>query len=112
VRNNHCNRFSAKTTCRKCNIAFFKFDEKMASGSDSLTFLAFHLFQIKSEWYPDKPELPFAMATPHHFLIKLYWKIKQLRLSLEAERNLSSMRAPAHHALNCAVTGWHLSDWV
>jgi hypothetical protein len=64
---------------------------------------------------PDQPEPPsnvFAMATPHHLLIKLHWEIKQLRLALEAERDLSSMHAPAYHAFNCAVTGWHLSDWV
>jgi hypothetical protein len=36
---NHRTLFSAEGACRKCNIAFFKFDEKMASGSDLLTFL-------------------------------------------------------------------------
>jgi hypothetical protein len=69
-----------------------------------------HLIEI-----PDQPESPsnvFALATPHHLLIKLHWEIKQLRLALEADRDLLSMHAPAYHAFNCAVTCWHLSDWV
>jgi hypothetical protein len=45
-----------------------------------------HTFDI-----PDQPEPPsnvFAMATPHHLLIKLHWEIKQLRLSVHATDRL------------------------
>ena len=65
---------------------------------------------------PDEPEEPpsnvFAMATPHHLLLKLSWEIKQLRLSMQSERHLTDTHAPAYHAFNCAVTCWHLTDWV
>jgi hypothetical protein len=65
---------------------------------------------------PDEPEKSpsnvFAMATPHHLLLKLHWEIKQLRASMEGERRLADTHAPAYHAFNCAITCWHLTDWV
>jgi hypothetical protein len=46
---NHRTPFRAEGACRKCNIAFFKFDEKMASGSDLLTLLTPHCGIIYSK---------------------------------------------------------------
>ncbi|GAB9248255.1 hypothetical protein [Bradyrhizobium diazoefficiens] len=61
----------------------------------------------------DPPSNVFAMATPHHLLLKLYWEIKQLRASLVSRgRSVADTHAPAYHAFNCAVTCWHLTDWV
>jgi hypothetical protein len=45
-------------------------------------------------------------------LTKLYWEIKQLEISLEAEHKLAFAHAPAYHAYNSAITSWHLTDWV
>jgi hypothetical protein len=60
----------------------------------------------------ETPSNVFAMATPHHLLLKLHWEIKQLRQSIEGQRKLIDTHAPAYHAFNCAVTCWHLTDWV
>ena len=103
-RTNHCNRFSAKTTCRKCNIAFFKFDGKMARWSDLLTFLTSKIelkwYPDKSKWYPDKPEPPCN---------SLRWRLRticSIKLSLRNQTASSlSLAVPPTVQL-------HLSDWV
>lgn len=58
------------------------------------------------------PSNVFALATPHHLLIKLHWEVRQLRASLVGERRVIDTHAPAYHAFNCAITCWHLTDWV
>jgi hypothetical protein len=46
-------------------------------------------------------------------LTKLWWEIHQLRKSLAAQPYEGDhLHAPAYHAFNCAVTAWHLADWV
>jgi hypothetical protein len=46
-------------------------------------------------------------------LMKLRWEIDQLRKSLSAQTDQDAhLHAPAYHAFNCAVTAWHLADWV
>jgi hypothetical protein len=47
-------------------------------------------------------QLAFDISSPEHFLAKL--KEEQLAL----EHDLSSAR----HAINAALTAWHLTDWV
>jgi hypothetical protein len=58
------------------------------------------------------PSNVFALATPHHLLIKLHWEVRQLRASLPSNRKPIDTHAPAYHAFNCAITCWHLTDWV
>jgi hypothetical protein len=43
----------------------------------------------------ETPSNVFAMATPHHLLLKLHWEITQLRASMEGERRLVDTHAPA-----------------
>jgi hypothetical protein len=67
---------------------------------------------------PDEAEIPrppskvFALATPHHLLIKLHWELVQLRSSLEAKLPVALTHVPAYHSFNVAVTCWHLTDWT
>jgi hypothetical protein len=61
---------------------------------------------------PQSPSKVFALATPHHLLIKLHWEIRQLRIALETEQPVALTHVPAYHAFNCAVTCWHLTDWT
>jgi hypothetical protein len=58
------------------------------------------------------PSNVFALATPHHLLIKLHWEVRQLRASLPSKRRPIDLHEPAYHAFNCAITCWHLTDWV
>ena len=64
----------------------------------------------------DLPELPdqvFMLATPAHMLTKLHWEIYSLRKALsEKPEHIGHTHAPAYCAFNCAVTAWHLADWV
>jgi hypothetical protein len=43
-------------------------------------------------------------------LTKLGWEIAGLRSALSAP--IKEGAEPAYHAFNCAVTAWHMSDWV
>jgi hypothetical protein len=62
---------------------------------------------------PPPPDQVFALATPAHMLMKLWWEIEQLRKSLSVQSDdTAHLHAPAYHAFNCAVTAWHLADWV
>ena len=53
------------------------------------------------------------LASPTHVLHKLRWEISQLKKALVSEpEKLAYTHAPAYFAFNCAVTVWHLADWV
>ena len=53
------------------------------------------------------------LASPTHVLHKLRWEISQLKKALVSEpEKLAYTHAPAYFAFNCAVTAWHLADWV
>lgn len=55
----------------------------------------------------------FSLATPQHMLAKLYWEIEQLKkASAEEGRKLTFHQEQAYCAFNCAITAWHLTDWV
>jgi hypothetical protein len=69
-------------------------------------------YTLNIEPQPQPPDQVFALATPAHMLSKLYWEIKQLEISLEIEHRPAFAHAPAYHAYNCAITSWHLTDWV
>ena len=62
---------------------------------------------------PVMPELPkvFRLHTPMHLLGKLHWEIDGFRRSLHS-RHLHRWLLPAYHAFNCAVTAWHMTDWI
>jgi hypothetical protein len=62
--------------------------------------------------HPKAPSNVFALATPHHLLIKLAWENGQLRQPLKTKQPIAWTHAPAYHAFNCAVTAWHLTDWT
>jgi hypothetical protein len=51
-----------------------------------------------------------ALATPEHLLLKLRWEIKNFQRS--SRRSSPKDMVPAYHAFNCAVTAWHMTDWV
>ena len=59
------------------------------------------------------PDQVFMLATPAHMLNKLHWEIYSLRKALSEEpEHLGHTHAPSYCAFNCAVTAWHLADWV
>jgi hypothetical protein len=62
---------------------------------------------------PEPPEKVFALAMPDDMLRKLGWEIAGLRRALSASIETGAEpHAPAYHAFNCAVTAWHMTDWV
>jgi hypothetical protein len=71
------------------------------------------LAMIVLEDLPEPPHQVFMLATPAHMLTKLHWEIYSLRKALsEKPEHIGHTHAPAYCAFNCAVTAWHLADWV
>jgi hypothetical protein len=69
------------------------------------------VFMLKG--LPEPPDQVFMLATPAHVLTKLHWEIYSLRKALsEKPEHIGHTHAPAYCAFNCAVTAWHLADWV
>jgi hypothetical protein len=62
---------------------------------------------------PVQPDLQkvFRLHTPMHLLSKLHWEIEGFRRSLH-NRHTHRWLLPAYHAFNCAVTAWHMTDWI
>jgi hypothetical protein len=62
---------------------------------------------------PDPPDKVFGLAEPSDMFYKLGWEIAQLRdvLSRPVDDTIGFQTA-AYHAFNCAVTAWHLADWI
>ncbi|SRR6266851_1202949 len=58
------------------------------------------------------PRQVFALATPAHMLEKLWWEIEQLKRSLEPDDRYRISGVATYHAFNCAITSWHITDWV
>jgi hypothetical protein len=66
---------------------------------------------VKIKWL--RSLLNLALQAPIRFLRwKLYWEINQLKQALDAKPSLSFANVSAYMAFNCAVTSWHLTDWV
>ena len=59
---------------------------------------------------PEPPDKVFGLATPQHMLMKLGWEIAGLRSALSVP--IKPGAEPAYHAFNCAVTAWHMTDWI
>jgi hypothetical protein len=71
------------------------------------------LVMIIPEDLPEPPDQVFMLVTPAHMLTKLHWEIYSLRKALsEKPEHIGHTHAPAYCAFNCAVTAWHLADWV
>jgi hypothetical protein len=60
----------------------------------------------------DPPDKVFGLAAPHHMLMKLKWEIFQLRTVAAEPCKPGAEIEPGYHAFNCAVTAWHMADWV
>lgn len=62
---------------------------------------------------PDPPDKVFGLTGPADMLRKLAWEIYRFREVLSAPvDNSVGFQTPAYHAFNCAVTAWHLADWI
>lgn len=62
---------------------------------------------------PAPPDKVFMLATPAHMLQKFHWEIMRLKEALtEKPEKLGYVHAPSYCAFNCAVTAWHIADWV
>jgi hypothetical protein len=59
---------------------------------------------------PDPPDKVFGLSMPDDMLMKLDWEIAGLRRALFEP--IETGAKPAYHAFNCAVTAWHMTDWV
>jgi hypothetical protein len=45
-------------------------------------------------------------------LEKLRWEVEQLKRSLEPDERYRISGDAIYHAFNCAITSWHITDWV
>ena len=62
---------------------------------------------------PSRPDKVFMLATPAHMLQKFHWEIHTLKKALtDKPEHLGHIHAPSYCAFNCAVTAWHIADWV
>lgn len=65
------------------------------------------------EHNPSIPDKVFMLATPAHMLHKFHWEIYTLKKTLTNKlENPGHVHAPSYCAFNCAVTAWHILDWV
>ena len=61
----------------------------------------------------DGPDKVFSLSTPEQMLRKLHWEITNFGRAIDVEgTTVESLNAPAYWAFNCAVTAWHIADWV
>jgi hypothetical protein len=68
--------------------------------------------QIRESKIAQPPKQVFALATPMDMLDKLFWEIEQLKRSLEPDDQYRISGVATYHAFNCAITSWHITDWV
>ena len=61
---------------------------------------------------PEPPSKVFALATAAHLLAKLQWEVKGFRRASKRHADLGAHLIAAYHAFNCAVTAWHMADWI
>jgi hypothetical protein len=54
----------------------------------------------------------FALTTPMHLRAKLAWEIEGLRTAIADSESVAAHLHAAYCAFNCAVTAWHVSDWI
>jgi hypothetical protein len=59
----------------------------------------------------DEPQKVFVLSTPIHLLAKLRWEVARFQSSI-TRKSLYQNLHPAYHAFNCAVTAWHMTDWI
>lgn len=56
-----------------------------------------------------KPEYSFELESPADLLAKARRELTQLT---RAQHSLSEMDSVSDHAFNCAITIWHIADWI
>jgi hypothetical protein len=61
---------------------------------------------------PIPPKEVFGLATPSALFRKFAWERDRLQIALAPENNKFPAQEPLYIAFNCAVTAWHLADWV
>jgi hypothetical protein len=54
----------------------------------------------------------FLLATPADMYWKLSWELTELGTAMASDRNRFPRQSAAYHAFNCAVTAWHMADWI
>jgi hypothetical protein len=56
----------------------------------------------------------FGLNEPAHLFAKLCWEVRELRLAISRRHSIgfAMLNEPAFHVFNCAVSAWHLRDWV
>lgn len=61
-----------------------------------------HLLRIEA---PRRLPHVIALSTTTHLYYKLMWEVKGVKRDKDH-------RTAAYRAFNCAITAWHLSDWI
>ena len=54
----------------------------------------------------------FALSTPDHLLAKLRWEVSGFKRAEGRKNEFRGHLIAAYHAMNCAITAWHMADWV
>ena len=53
-----------------------------------------------------------ALNKPQHMLSKLLWEIFHMTNSMSVHEDNGQSPEPIIWAFNCAVTAWHITDWL
>lgn len=54
----------------------------------------------------------FQLHTPLQLLLKLAWGVKELRASMRSPDEAGEFFPTVYKAFDCAITAWHMADWV
>jgi len=63
---------------------------------------------------PDPPlDHVFSLTRTRHLFGKFAWEIREFEDSIKnPDDSPFAFQHPAYHAFNCAITAWHIADWV
>lgn len=67
---------------------------------------------ITTDDIPTPPKEVFGLATPSALFRKFAWERDRLQIALAPENNNFPQQEALYIAFNCAVTAWHMADWV
>lgn len=62
--------------------------------------------------FPRRLPKVFNLSTPQHWLGKLHWEIKSFKRTESRNDGIFSELIAAYQATNCAITAWHMVDWI
>lgn len=54
----------------------------------------------------------FTLSTPQHLLGKLRWEVAGFKRAEASKHRLGWHLTASYHAANCAITAWHMTDWI